>query len=572
MPSNLLKSFFFLLQRSVVKYPRYGAVFIVATILSGVLDAVGLISLLPLLSIIIPGFAASGGDSDILQEITRSFFEALSLPMTLEIALSLIVVLMVLKGIFMLLSRYLPKWAAATIVRDLRQEVMNNLLVAEWSYFVKNASGRFTNAISSESTRTASAITSLWGMVSVLIQFGIFLAISMAISVEVLIGAGILGGLLWTLLIPAVTLARRGGALETSSMQSLMISLTDKLAGMKALKAMGAEQVVGQYMLADNDKIWKASKSQGLAYALQASLPEPVMAVMLAIGLFLAINYSDVSISNLLIMILFFNRMAGKVTELQKHYQSFRNLESAFWSLDRIISDSADHRDPGEMNGNGAIPENKIISFDSVSFQYSEEQQILDKVCIEFPVNGLVVLSGPSGAGKTTIIDLMIGLLRPHSGRVCVDGIPLGNLDKKMWLSKIGYVPQELVLFNDSIRNNISLRDESLDDSRIESVLKKVKADEFARDLNSEIGEGGSRLSGGQRQRLMLARAMVRDPDLLILDEATTALDKETEMAICDTVKLLSKDRLVVAISHQPYIHSIADRVIRLERGHIVET
>jgi ATP-binding cassette subfamily C protein len=196
---------------------------------------------------------------------------------------------------------------------------------------------------------------------------------------------------------------------------------------------------------------------------------------------------------------------------------------------------------------------------------------VLDDVSLEIPAGRLTALVGPSGAGKTSVADLVIGLVRPSRGAVLVDGVPLGRIDLRRWRSWIGYVPQELFLLHDTVFVNVTLGDPDLGPADVWRALREAGAAEFVerlpQGLDTVVGERGSLLSGGQRQRIAIARALVRRPRLLLLDEATTALDPETEAAVCASVARLRGEMTILAISHEPALVEMADRVWRIENG-----
>ena len=203
----------------------------------------------------------------------------------------------------------------------------------------------------------------------------------------------------------------------------------------------------------------------------------------------------------------------------------------------------------------------------NVSFAY-EGTSVLSNVTLNIPAKKLTTVIGPSGSGKTTIADLISGLLSPSSGEILIDDVRLSDADVFQWRRRIGYVPQELFLFHDTIRNNITLGDDEISEDEIWHVLELCGALEFVGNLNHKldtiIGEHGSKLSGGQRQRIMIARALIRNPELIILDEATTSLDPVTEKAICATIHEISRDVTILAISHQSAMKDLADNVIEL--------
>jgi len=198
---------------------------------------------------------------------------------------------------------------------------------------------------------------------------------------------------------------------------------------------------------------------------------------------------------------------------------------------------------------------------------------VLREVSLEAPVGQLTTVIGPSGAGKTSILDLIIGLVRPQRGEVWIDDTPLQLIDVKAWRASVGYVTQETFLLHENVLLNVTLGDPALTLADVERALREAGAWEFVsalpQGMETPVGERGSRISGGQRQRIAIARALVRRPQLLILDEATASLDPDSEAAIRETVKALSGTMTIIAISHQPALLEVADRVYRLETGKV---
>jgi len=219
----------------------------------------------------------------------------------------------------------------------------------------------------------------------------------------------------------------------------------------------------------------------------------------------------------------------------------------------------------------GAAPSlAREIRFDGVGFRY-REQWILRNVALVIPAGGITVIVGSSGAGKTTVIDLVTALLRPQEGEIWIDDLPLQRADWRAWRRMIGYVPQDTVLLHDTIRNNVTLGDPELAEADAVTALRAAGiwdvVSAMPEGLDTIVGERGGKLSGGQRQRVALARALAHRPRLLILDEATSALDPETEAAICRTLEGLRGEHTIVAISHQSPLVEVADRVYRMGDG-----
>jgi ATP-binding cassette subfamily C protein len=243
---------------------------------------------------------------------------------------------------------------------------------------------------------------------------------------------------------------------------------------------------------------------------------------------------------------------------------------SALWSLVDMIEEA---RAEQERTGGATPPPlERSLAFRDVRFSY-EGKPLLDGASFELAAGRIHAIVGASGAGKTTLVDLVTGLVEPEAGRVEIDGVPLAEIDLKRWRRRIGYVPQEMLLLHDSIRTNVSLGDPEVDDARVCQALRDAGAWEFVSalpdGLDQSVGERGGLLSGGQRQRIAIARALVHEPRLLILDEATAALDGESEAAVWKSIAGLRGRTTVLAISHQPALLAIADRVLRVEAGRV---
>ena len=217
---------------------------------------------------------------------------------------------------------------------------------------------------------------------------------------------------------------------------------------------------------------------------------------------------------------------------------------------------------------------NKSIQFDCVDFSYGSKK-ILNKINLDIKAGEFISIVGPSGGGKTTLTDMLLKFNEPDNGEIKIDGKDITKLNKSSLRSMIGYVPQETILFHDSIRNNISFGDKKISDDQLRTALKRAGAESFINQLPNgidfNVGEHGGRLSGGQKQRLGLARALLYSPKLLILDEPTSALDKRSEKAILDTLDDLRGSVTIIAISHQETFVNASDRKFILEEGKLGE-
>jgi len=215
------------------------------------------------------------------------------------------------------------------------------------------------------------------------------------------------------------------------------------------------------------------------------------------------------------------------------------------------------------------------IALNRISFHYPNRKAALTHISIQIPKHQMVAFVGKSGAGKTTAADMILGLYRPDSGQVEVDGIPLQKYNMTSYRQRIGYVPQDPILFNASVRENLLWAAPDATEKDIWSACAIANADEFVAGLSERLdtvlGDRGTRLSGGQRQRLALARAIIRRPSLLILDKATSALDSESERLIQEAINYLTNEMTIVVVAHRLSTVKAADRIYVFQEGHIAE-
>ena len=274
----------------------------------------------------------------------------------------------------------------------------------------------------------------------------------------------------------------------------------------------------------------------------------------------------DYGIATFAMLGFLFWRVVVQVNRVQTAYSGMAHLEPYFWSLHGMIEETAaeDERWPGR----NALPDGPFdIEVDSVSFGYADHLVLSDFSC-RVPSGKLVAISGPSGSGKTTLVDLLLGLHRPHGGAIRIGGVCLHEIDLDQWRAAIGYVSQEPILISDTVRMNVTLGDPAKKDAVIQTALQEAGAWDFVRELDGKldatVGEAGARLSAGQRQRLLLARALVRKPRLLILDEVTAALDSRSEEGIIATLLELRGRVSMVAVTPRPALVEAADETIHL--------
>ena len=549
-------------------YPRRTAVLVGLLILSGLAEGVGLVTLLPLLELGTGGGAAA--ESDIGRAVA-GLLGSLGISLTFGVLLALIVLAMVLKAAFLWLAAQRVGYTVADVATQLRLSLIRSLMAARWDYFIRQPVGHLANAIGTEATRASQTYRASVAILSGLIQALIYLGVAMLVSWWVALLTILAGVLMLFGLSKFIRMSRSAGDRQTELTRSLTGRLIEGLRGIKPIKAMAREEYVWPLLESETHDLNDANRRQVLAVETLRLFQEPLTVLIIAGGVWTVIVIGSLELPSVLVLAFLFYRLMGRIQYVQSEYASMVSGESALVSLRESVDGAVaarDHADRGKLHARF----DHLLSLRDVTFGYDAEP-VLRNISLDLPAGGFVAITGASGAGKTTLIDLIIGLHRPWSGRITADGDSVHELDSKAWRRMIGYVPQETFLFHDTILCNITLGDAGISREAVERALEAADALEFVASmpegLDTTIGEQGSRLSGGQRQRIALARALVGGARLLILDEATSALDPETEESICRTLNRLKGGTTILSISHQPALVEAADRVCRLENGRL---
>lgn len=550
-------------------YPGRSALMVFCLLLAGFFEGVGIASLLPLLNLVL---AQESTTPSALEKALSDVFSIFGLDPTLPLLLVIITIVMILKSVFTLIAMKQVGYTVAHIVTELRLAMLRGLFRARWSYFIRQPIGVFTNAVSTEAIRLSKGYHGACLLMSVSIQVLFYMVIALLLSWQIT-AASLAGGVMIAfLLIPLMSMARRAGKKQTESFQVLLVRLTDLLKGIKPIKAMGRIDQLGPLLEAESIRLKSALRQKVLSQELLKALQEPLIVILMSSGLFLAFTYRKEGMADFFMLAVLFYRILTRMGSIQKQYQDLGIFESAYWSFQKRLNEIESVGE--EVTGDVHPSFDQAIRFDNVTF-FHGDKEIFRNVSLEIPQGSLVAITGESGVGKTTLVDLISGLITPQQGRVLVDGVPLRRLNTLAWRKQIGYVPQEMFLFHDTVLNNVTLGDRSVSRQEAEDALHKAGAWDFvsalSEGLDTEVGEGGTRFSGGQRQRISLARALVNRPRLLILDEMTTSLDPMTETAICETLLQLLGKMGIVAISHQQALVLAADKVLRVSGGDVVE-
>ncbi|MFC4352558.1 ABC transporter ATP-binding protein [Fodinicurvata halophila] len=539
-------------------------------LLANVLQGIGIASLVPLIAVV-----ADSGNEDPSAAATYVLeaVRALGLEPNLEVLLLIAVTGICSKSLVTLLAMRYVGYVVADISTGLRRRLLSNLLNARWPYLSNQSLGKMVQTMNQMALRAGSAFQLAAMMLSNLLQVAVFVIVGFFVSWKLAIASLVIGAVITVALHPFIKQARKLGQDDAGQTNALSAILSDAFLGIKSLKAMERQEPYANLINASISKMRKVMRRKVMVQEKLSNSQEPLLVVFLAGAFYVLIEIFQMPISELLVMGVVLQRTVKTINKLQTQFQQVTIMQGSFKALHDMMEKSSDEAEP---RGGDVVPHvEQGIRFDSVHFKYNNKDgPVLRNLSLEFPARRLSVLTGPSGAGKSTVTDLLLGFHYPTKGQVLIDDTPLEQVDLQAWRKMIGYVPQEVGLFTETILANITLQEPELTEEMAIEALKAAGAWDFVQSLpngiHTRVGERGGRLSGGQRQRIAIARALVHKPELLILDEVTSALDTATEEEICRTMKDLSAEVTIIAISHRPGWMEVADVVHHLKAGRLV--
>jgi ATP-binding cassette subfamily C protein len=458
----------------------------------------------------------------------------------------------------------------ARMSTQMRLRLIEAIVRARWSHIISTPAGRLSAALSDEAERAQSAYRAAGNFAARLTETLTYLVGCLWISWEFSVAAILAAIILWIAVARFVAMARRAGRAKWRSIHLLSGAVNDLLTSIKSLRAMNRQAYLGRFAATQVNELRKSAQREYYSEAAVRALQEPLLGSMVIGGFYVGYTYFNLGLVELIGVVWLLRRISNGVSTMRGAMQRVAIDGVAFWSIVRLTQ--AMNEQAETLHGGTVAQLRRQCDFRDVSFSYGEKM-VVGSASFTLPVGEVATLIGPSGAGKTTIADLLVGLHEPDTGQVMIDDLPLADADLAHWRSKIGYIPQENILFNDSVMENITLGDQTISEEKAIEALKLAGAWGFVsalpNGLHEVIGVRGNLLSGGQKQRLSIARALIHDPEVLILDEATSALDQATAREICDAVRGLRGNRTILAITHQPIWMEAADRILRMDQGRV---
>lgn len=530
-------------------------------------EGAGLMMLLPLL-----GLAGVLGGVHSQTSLPGRLISLLGVAWNIETALLVFVALVFLQAQLTLRRDRTSHELQVRFGDHLREKLYAAIARASWSFVSARHSGELSNVLSIEVQRITGGTYFLLRLFSVAATGMIYLAVAFWLSAGLALLALFTGVLLWLVLRGADGAARQGGTLLSQANRNLFLQMQEFLSALKLVKIHGEEgdslsrfnievERVGSRMLEFN----RVHTRVRAAYRVGG-------AVALALVSYAALAWFRLPAARLLVMIAVFSRLLPQIAEMHGGRQQLLHMLPAFVAWRGLLDACMASRDPQSSAGE-AMPLMRGISFEKVEYSHAAHHALhIERLHI--PAKRTTAILGPSGAGKTTLLDLLSGLLQPDQGKILVDDVPLEQLHG--WRKSIAYIPQETHILAGSLRDNLKWGNPVASEEDMLRALERAALAELVlrlpQKLDTEVGERGLKLSGGEKQRLAFARALLRRPQLLILDEAASALDAENHDLVMDAVRSLHGSMTVLIVTHRhEELEGVVDGVVRVEKGVVSE-
>lgn len=585
-----MNDFFKILRRFVPPYKKYLILNIFFNILAAFLTLFSFALIIPILEML---FQVSEehyeylelGSGSLKDVVVNNFYyyvqqaiAELGQSNTLAILAVMLVIMTMLKTGVTYLSSYCIIPMRSGIVRDIRNYVYDKIVRLPISFFTSERKGDVMARMSGDVAEIESSIMASIDMffknpIMILVCLFTMCMISWQLTIFVLILLPIAGTIM----------GRVGKKLKRKSLENqnqwgvLMSNIEETLGGLRIIKAFNAEEKVKNRFHKENQHLYtlsnKVARRQALAHPMSEFLGTSAIAIVLWFGGALILNgASSMSASSFIYYLVIFYNIINPAKELSKAMYSIQKGLASMERVDKILSADNPIKDPDNPVTISHLKGN--VCYKNVSFSYGTNE-VIHNIDLDIPAGATVALVGQSGSGKSTLADLLPRFYDVQNGQITVDGVDIRNMRVHDLRSFMGNVNQEAILFNDSFYNNITFGVENASMEQVIEAAKIANAHDFIIETengyDTNIGDRGCRLSGGQRQRLSIARAILKNPPMLILDEATSALDSESEKVVQEALDRLMKDRTTLVIAHRLSTICNADLICVLHEGRIVE-
>lgn len=585
-----MNDFFVILKRFVPPYKKYLALNVFFNVLSAFLTLFSFAVIIPILEMLFKVREATyaympAGSGSLKDVAVNNFYyytqEAINLygpTVTLALLAALLVVMTGLKTGVTFLASYFVIPMRSGIVRDIRNYVFDKMVALPISFFTQERKGdvmaRMTGDVGEiENSIMASLDMMFKNPIMIIVCLVMMIIISWQLTIFVLILLPLAG----------MVMGKVGKRLKRQSLEQqnqwglLMSNIEECLGGLRIIKAFNAERKVRERFHRENQVFYRLSnriaRRQSLAHPMSEFLGTVSIAIVLWFGGALILSgVSSMNAASFIYYMVIFYSIINPAKELSKAMYSIQKGLASMERVDRILNADNPIKDPAEPRSIGRLKGD--ISYRGVSFSYGTNE-VIHGVDLDIPAGATVALVGQSGSGKSTMADLLPRFYDVAAGSIAVDGIDIRDMKVHDLRALMGNVNQEAILFNDTFFNNITFGVEGATLEDVRAAARVANADEFImateQGYDTNIGDRGCRLSGGQRQRVSIARAILKNPPVLILDEATSALDSESEKLVQQALERLMKGRTTLVIAHRLSTIRNADLICVMHEGRIVE-
>src|SRR3984885_1780417 len=489
--------------------------------------------------------------------------------------LLIFLLLMALRSLFSRVQSVLTFRTALTYELSLSRRLYQAIINADWLFLERRRSSQFTLALPAELSRVTTFTFLLIGTLANAILALVYIALALKLSAGMTLLVLATGALLLLLSRRWMRAVHQSGTAVSESVSEVYSAATEHLQNLKAMKFYDAQTSDLAMFSSLQSSALQQSLSNTKSQAAAAFWFEAGSLLVLGAIIFASLQILNVAPASILLLLAVFTRLFPRLTAAQNQFQAFLGELPAFENVMKIYHDClANAEVPGAATGGPALAHE--VRLERVSFRYDAERPlVLDDLSLTIAAGRVTAIVGSSGAGKSTVAALVNGLLSPLTGRVLVDGVALTPQTARAWRRHVGYVAQDTVLFHDTVRANLHWANPGASEHEMRESLSLAAAEfvyELPQGLDTTVGDRGMLLSHGQRQRIALARALLRKPGLLILDEATSSLDFDNEKRILDAIERLQGRTTVLMIAHRVSAIQLAEMIFVLEDGRVAES
>lgn len=553
------------------------ALLVLLFLVASVFDGISIGMLVPLLGSI-QQVQNYGELPKILQTLIDIFSK---FPIEKQILYSLLFVVfaVILKNIFLAISHYLSYWLAVRVTSNIRSQIINTLMTVSIGYYSHVKTGDLVEKVSYNTILTEELIQNATKLLDYFASFLVLLILLVIFSLKLTLVTIVLAAIIAFALSLHIKKLSKIGQRHVESSREFTSTLHESISGIEVIKSFTKENAQSEKLEGKIEKTAKYRLQYMFSEYMVHILTEALGVIAIGVLFLIAITSSQMDYKLMLTQLLPFIYILARMLPLIKLINHARGAIAVRWPAFKSVHDLMSLENKPLIK-NGIIPYTGLrngIEFTSVTFSYnSGDKAALKNASFSIPKGKTTALVGKSGAGKSTVINLLLRFYDTQDGSILIDGKPISSFIIESYRKNIGIVSQDTFIFNDTVKNNIAFGAlNTPDDTTIIEAAMRAGADEFIKELpngyNSLLGERGVRLSGGQRQRISIARAILKNPEILILDEATSSLDTETEQLIHKAITELSLNRTVVIIAHRLSTIKNADQIIVLKDGRVSE-